>query len=219
MTTNVVLSKSINNVTYQVIIFTTRVEENLTKGLTIITPSKPTKGQTGSNPGDADFGPEDTLLIDLLRKFEHRITVDGYIADEFGTATAGGNSTLTDSSKSWVTDEFNSLTIKITNGTGVGQSKTITGTATNVITISGTWTTNPDTTSDYEIVGSAPTLRSYLKYIFEAGGTFTLAYDGTNYTVDMDKISIIDAPEDESTSTKYNVKFTAVKGIDMPARS
>ena len=167
MGNNVVLSKSINGTTYQVTIFTTRVEENCTKALVVFTPPKSTKGQEGSSPGDPDWGPNSTMIIDLLMKAEHRISVDGYIADE---------------------------TLPVSS---------------------------PDTYSSGDTPGSqtAQIKRTNLKYIFYSGGTFSLTYDGVTYTVDMDKLSITDNPEDESTASKYNVKFTAVEGIDMPARS
>ena len=222
MTSNITLSKNIpedGSIIYKITIFTTRVERNLTKALVIFTPPKNTKDQGGSSVGDKTFGPATTMLIDLLMKFEYRITVDGYVSDEFGTASSGTSSTLVDSSKTWVADAFNTMTINITGGTGAGQSKTISDTSTSTITVTGNWTTNPDSTSTYEIEGSAPTLAKYLEYMFEAGGTFTLSYAGTDYTGNSDKVSILEETEDESTATKYSVKFTFVKGDDMHARS
>jgi hypothetical protein len=78
-------------------------------------------------------------------------------ADNFsglsGTATAGAASTLTDSGKAWVTNEYQSLTITIVAGTGAGQVRTISSNTATVITVSAAWTTNPDTTSQYEVEG------------------------------------------------------------------
>jgi len=164
MTSNIVLSKTIAGTSYQVTIFTTRVEENLTKALTVFTPPTPTAGQV-KDPGDSDFEPI-TYIIDLLLKWEHRITVDGYIADEtLPTAT-------------------------------------------------------PDTYSSGDTPGTqtAQVKRTNLKAIFTSGGTFSITYDSVTYKMDMDKLSIMDDPADEGTAIKYNVKFTAVQGINMPAR-
>ncbi|MBU0791905.1 MAG: hypothetical protein KKC55_15765 [Gammaproteobacteria bacterium] len=165
MTSNIVLSKTIAGTSYQVTIFTTRVEENLTKALTVFTPPTSTANQD-KDPEASDFEPT-TYIIDLLMKWEYRITVDGYIADETLPAAA------------------------------------------------------PDTYSSGDAPGTqtAQTKRTNLRKIFTAGGTFSLVYDGVTYTMDMDKLSITDDSADEGTATKYNVKFTAVQGQNMPARS
>jgi len=165
MTSNIVLSKTIAEEAYQVTIFTTRVEENLTKVLVVFTPPTTTAAQT-KDPTDPDFEPV-TYIIDLLMKAEHRITVDGYIADETLPTAA------------------------------------------------------PDTYSSGDAPGTqtAQVKRTNLKAIFVSGGNFDMAYDGATYEVNMDKLSIIDDAADEGTALKYNVKFTAVRGINMPARS
>lgn len=78
-------------------------------------------------------------------------------ADNFegltGTATAGATATITDSGASWTTNEFQNLKITITAGTGTGQVRTISSNTGTVITVSESWTTNPDTTSQYSIEG------------------------------------------------------------------
>jgi hypothetical protein len=76
-------------------------------------------------------------------------------ADDFtgqtGTATASTATSLTDSSKSWGVNDFADQIIRITEGTGVGQEKTITANTATTITVASTWSTNPDTTSKYKI--------------------------------------------------------------------
>jgi len=69
-----------------------------------------------------------------------------------GVATAGGASTLTDSSKSWTTNDWTNGTIYIISGTGAGQEGTISSNTGTVITVSSNWTTQPDTTSSYRLV-------------------------------------------------------------------
>jgi len=68
-----------------------------------------------------------------------------------GTASAGGSSTLTDSTKAWGVNDFASQTIKITAGTGAGQTRTIASNTATVITTATAWTTQPDNTSVYTI--------------------------------------------------------------------
>jgi hypothetical protein len=70
-----------------------------------------------------------------------------------GLATASGGTTVTLAYGSSATDDFyNTLDIKITGGTGIGQVRNITDYtgSTRVATVA-TWTTNPDTTSTYSI--------------------------------------------------------------------
>ena len=68
-----------------------------------------------------------------------------------GLATAGASGTLTDSTQAWTTNFFANSTVSIVNGTGVGQTKTITSNTGTVLTISGTFSPVPDATSYYRI--------------------------------------------------------------------
>jgi hypothetical protein len=79
---------------------------------------------------------------------------DDYWAFATGTATAGGASTLTNSGKSWTTNQWTNYQIRIVSGTGAGQIRTIASNTGTVITTSAAWTTNPDATSVYSIEGN-----------------------------------------------------------------
>lgn len=68
-----------------------------------------------------------------------------------GTATAGGSTTLTDSSKTWTVNQWSNYVVRITAGTGVGQVRYISSNTATVITVSSAWTVNPDTSSVYAI--------------------------------------------------------------------
>lgn len=68
-----------------------------------------------------------------------------------GTATSGGASTLTDSGKAWGTNQFYNYEVRITDGTGIGQYRTITSNTSTAITVSSAWSVQPDATSEYEI--------------------------------------------------------------------
>jgi hypothetical protein len=84
---------------------------------------------------------------------------------ETGTATAGGASTLTDSSKSWTTNKWQTnYDLWITSGTGAGQHKNIVSNTGTQITVTGTWTTNPDATSVYAIVHKDDSAQPIINY-------------------------------------------------------
>lgn len=79
------------------------------------------------------------------------------IFGESGTAASGTSTTIVlEASHGHSADDdyYNNLIIEIVDGTGIGQSKTITDYtgSTRTCTVS-TWTTNPDNTSVYEIYG------------------------------------------------------------------
>lgn len=70
-----------------------------------------------------------------------------------GTATAGGAFTLTDAAQAWTVDEFAGFLVTITAGTGVGQTRIIASNTATVLTTTTIWTTIPDATSVYEVLG------------------------------------------------------------------
>lgn len=73
-----------------------------------------------------------------------------YIDDDSGTATAGGASTLTDSSKTWRTvGGWAGGFVEIVGGTGSGQCRQISSNTATQLTVRRAWTTNPDSTSVY----------------------------------------------------------------------
>lgn len=77
-----------------------------------------------------------------------------------GTAQAGGATSITlAAGASASDDEYNDFYVRITGGTGEGQSRRITdydGT-TKVATVASAWGTNPDGTSTYEVFGQSVT--------------------------------------------------------------
>src|SRR3990167_8643344 len=68
-----------------------------------------------------------------------------------GTATSGAATTLTDTGKAWTTNAFIRMKVRITGGTGSGQTRYIVSNTATVLTISPAWATNPDNTSVYRI--------------------------------------------------------------------
>ena len=72
-----------------------------------------------------------------------------------GTATAGAATTLTDTSKVWVTNRWAGGTLTLTGGTGSGQTRTISSNTATAITVSPAWTTNPAAGTTYTVTALA----------------------------------------------------------------
>lgn len=72
-----------------------------------------------------------------------------------GTATSGGARTLTDTTMSgsgaMIVDDFCNYRIKITGGTGMGQSQRIVANGANYFEVATPWTVVPDATSAYSV--------------------------------------------------------------------
>ena len=99
-----------------------------------------------------------TDSLEAIRNRGDSAWTGGATTTDSGTAQAGSASTITlQSGASAVDNTYNGQLIYISAGTGVGQSKAIANIAgsyvgsTKVATIIGTWATNPDATSVYEI--------------------------------------------------------------------
>ena len=70
---------------------------------------------------------------------------------DFGTATSGTLNTLSDPSKIWVINAFNTYQVNINAGTGIGQIRTIASNTGTVLTLTTNWSVIPDATSEYSI--------------------------------------------------------------------
>ena len=69
------------------------------------------------------------------------------------TATSGASTTLTDTAQTWTTNQYSGFRVRLTGGTGSGQYRSIASNTATALTISPSWTTNPDATSTYVIEG------------------------------------------------------------------
>ena len=74
-----------------------------------------------------------------------------------GTATGGTTTTLKDTAKNWKTNIWQYALIEITGGTSQGDIMVITSNTSDTITISGTFTSAPDSTSTYKVFGLSKT--------------------------------------------------------------
>lgn len=79
---------------------------------------------------------------------------NNYVSFATGTATDGTATTLSNSSKSWTINQWTNYQIRIVSGTGAGQIRTITSNTSTQITVSTSWSTQPDNTSVYSIEGN-----------------------------------------------------------------
>lgn len=77
---------------------------------------------------------------------------DGYGGSE-GTATSGTTTTITDSTKTWVTNQFAGFTVLITAGINAGQSRTVQSNTANTLTVESAYGTAINSTSKYQIAG------------------------------------------------------------------
>lgn len=104
----------------------------------------------------------------------------GLTALASGTAQGGSSTTIQlASAETFADDELIGNIVKITSGTGAGQSRLIndyTG-ATDTATVNRSWTTNPDATSDYEVVSGL--------YVVEVGVSQTYTNDSSAATEDV----------------------------------
>lgn len=77
--------------------------------------------------------------------------------DIFATGTSTGintTTTLNNSAKTWTVNQWGNYQVRITLGTGIGQTRTIASNTATAITVSAAWTITPDATSVYEITGN-----------------------------------------------------------------
>lgn len=111
------------------------------------------------------------------------------IADN-GTATSGGNNTLTDTGQSWDVNEWENYALLIVSGTGNGQLRLIESNTSDILTLNTQWETNPDSTSVYEI---APT-----------------------YSTDQTELDISEEIKSVGAGNWNNIKFTPAPTSDIP---
>lgn len=69
----------------------------------------------------------------------------------YGWVTSSTSTIVTDSLANYTVDELIGGTIEILEGTGNGQTRTVSDNTSTTITISSSWTTTPDTTSKYKV--------------------------------------------------------------------
>lgn len=79
---------------------------------------------------------------------------EGFTSFATGTATAGTANTLSNSARSWATNQWANYQLRIVAGTGAGQIRTVASNTGQQLTVSANWTVIPDATSQYCIEGN-----------------------------------------------------------------
>jgi hypothetical protein len=121
-----------------------------------------------------------------------------------GAVYAGSSNTVTISNdvlSSNTASSYATKTIYITSGTGSGQSKTISSynTSSKLITVSGTWSTNPDNTSTYSIGTLTTDPRG------EISGVFSLpSNDSVRFRTGERIFRLVDVQTGDLTSSTTN---------------
>lgn len=78
-------------------------------------------------------------------------------AVSFATGTSTGSNTTTtlnNTGKAWLTNQWANYQVRITDGTGIGQIRMIASNTATALTVSAAWTVTPDATSVYVIEGN-----------------------------------------------------------------
>lgn len=94
--------------------------------------------------------PDNTSVFQIVSYTYQNFDINVFQADI--AATAGGNTTITSSTQIWPTNGFAGYLVRITSGTGSGQTRYIASNTGTVLTISNAWGTNPDNTSVFDII-------------------------------------------------------------------
>jgi len=76
-------------------------------------------------------------------------------AVETGTSTGTNTTTtLNDTGKAWQVNALSNYQVRITAGTGIGQTRSIASNTATALTVSAAWTVTPDATSVYSVEGN-----------------------------------------------------------------
>ena len=125
-----------------------------------------------------------------------------------GTATSGGDNTLTDSAASFGTNsELVDYYVWIYGGTGIDQIRKITSHTDTELTVEEDWDTNPDSTSTYRIIWCGQDPR--LDVSFDGDDTTTWFMDKypirilKSVTIDSTSVSVSNISKDSETGELY----------------
>ena len=154
--------------------------------------------------------------------FTPDITTSYKIMDTYGlltTVTNVTNAVLTDTTKVWAVNQFAGKRVRIVGGTGIGQEASITSNLATTLTITGVFTTAPDTTSHYVIYemparGLATNLMwaynnsdtaNKGRYIYSPRGSGSNLLDRYNITTNVVDLAVNTSPHTDvfTTGTMY----------------
>jgi hypothetical protein len=131
---------------------------------------------TPQTPQDLTFTADMRHLIATLGPSNEEEIPVSLIRDQ-GSRTGGGTITLFDDSKSWQPGQWRGAKVRIVDGTGAGQARTVQDNSSVALTLTSAWGTIPSDDSRYEVVNKVliATLRT--------GTTWQVRLSGTGLSV------------------------------------
>jgi hypothetical protein len=102
-----------------------------------------------------------------------------------GVATSGAATTLTDTTRTWVANEWAGYEVRILTGAGAGQFRTISSNTSTALTVGSPWAVNPTSTSTYAILPADPTTGTASAGRVTAGETAALTDSTKSWTNDQ----------------------------------
>jgi hypothetical protein len=137
-----------------------------------------------------------------------------------GTATSGGSTTITDSSKSWTVSAYVGCRVYITGGTGSGQDRKITGNTATALTVDRAWGINPDATSTYKIYtdGNAGATWRLIKTSIDQN-PIVIKSNGTEIAQLVSNKDTVDLHSNGSAWMGVGGNMTASNSIELSAAS
>lgn len=128
-----------------------------------------------------------------------------------GTATAGGASTLSDTSKAWAVNMWSGYSVRLTAGTGIGQARVIATNTASVLTVGSAWATQPATGSTkYEIIDGSSSLLYTIDTVLDTIST------NTGKTAGMSTVPVA-ILVDTATSSEVEIGGYKYMSLFMPA--
>jgi hypothetical protein len=141
-------------------------------------------------------------FIKSAEKEVDRVTFTTYWnVEDSGTATAGGNTTLTETGSAWTVNGYAEMYVWIYGGTGEGQVREIVSNTADVLTVDRAWETNPDTDSTFRIIYTATP--AYFSENIDGDHTATLFLDEYPLRI-LESLSISDTSITTSNVFQYN---------------
>ena len=165
-----------------------------------------------------------TTLTYTTQSFTPDATSKYEIADAWGIATAGAASSLTDTTKNWVANQWAGKRVRLTGGTITGTETATTANTPTVLTITGT----PDTTTTYAIV-SIPargtgtsllwtwnaTALANKKKLFSPRGSGSNTFDIYDVSTGRWTIGTFFGPQNEAFTSGSSYTYDDADGIIM----
>jgi hypothetical protein len=159
----------------------------------------------------------DVIIYDKNKNILKTLTTneDGFATEEKGTVTSATTSTLSDTSKSWTTNQYMFKEVFITSGAGVGQRRYISSNTGNTLTLLPTLATALSTDSKYIVL---PYITFGLNQPLSVSTTAWSSYtDFTPHTIKVSKAGYVGTDIITSLKEKTNmtIELDKVKNLNF----